>query len=389
MNNAILILLSCGAGDYINKGVLIGFYFVFVYQAVTRRRILLNAIGSAAFWILAFFGLYFTIVGFESLSDLKRFFIAPAFLYLSGWVLTEAHGGAQNPEIAIGNIQKIVLSIMIGYSIHALLNYSVNIGRERWLLIDYFSGSLRAATGLGMINTVAFSTFLYCFMEKNIKKKTVAGGCVIIAIVYGLQVGSRTQLLILVAVTMACLLFYFHEVDNAKGIRITLLTILALCVAAVVVINTDFMGLRTKIEMSNLFYRVNADTSYGDGVRAERLIQGLQSLLDYPLGNQAQLYFHNMWLDAGRVAGTVAFLLIVVYSLITYRHVWLIACNKNIALSFRLMLFGIYLGLLMNYFVEPVLEGMTEHFYVFCLINGATECLFTCIRREMQSESKT
>ena len=373
MIDIMLILLSCGIGDYINKGILIGLFFVFAYQAMVRRRVLLNAIRTKAFWILALFGLYFSIVGFGSLSDLKRFFVAPLLMYLSGWVIAERRGSYQSTDGLIEIIEPIFLSIMVGYSVHALLNYSVNIGRERWLLIDYYSGSFHSATGLGMINTMAFSILVYIFLEKNFKRQLVAGWCFAIAIVYGLQVGSRTQLVIFLAITLVCLLFFFREIDHAKGLRITIVIVIVLSAILYAVFKSNFMGISTKIEASNLFYRVNADTTHGDRVRVERLVQGIQSLLNHPFGDATQPYFHNMWLDAGRVAGTLAFVLLALYSIITYYHAFLIVHNQRITLSFRVLLLGIYLGLAMNYFVEPVLEGMTEHFYVFCLMNGAIE----------------
>lgn len=381
MIEAVLIGLSCGAGDYINKGMMIGLFFVFVYQAVTRNRVLLNSIKTKAFWLLATFGLYFSFVGFGDITSLKRFFLVPLLMYMSGWIIAERKGYYQSADELVETIEKIILSIMVGYSIHGLLNYSVNVGRERWLLIDYFSGTYRAATGLGMINTIAFSTLAYIFLESNFRRKIIAGCCFAIAIVYGLQVGSRTQLLILIVTTIVCLIFYFRENDNAKGLRITIMTAIILSVVLIIIFKTNFMGLNSKIEASNLFYRVNADTTHGDGVRAERLLQGIQSLIDHPFGNHSQLYFHNMWLDAGRVAGTIAFLILMLYSIIVYHHVWKIVCNKGVALSFRVLLFGIYWALFMNYFVEPVLEGMTEHYYVFCLLNGAIEYFFNYMTR--------
>ncbi|MBR2555550.1 MAG: hypothetical protein IKE94_11875 [Aeriscardovia sp.] len=381
MIDLLLIILSCGAGDYINKAILIGLFIVFVYQVAFRKRILLNAIKSKALWFLTVFGLCFSVAGFGSIGELKRFLVAPILMYLSGWVIAERRDFNQSSNALDETIKRIVLSIVVGYSIHSLINYVVNIGRERWLLIDYYTGSLRAATGLGMINTIAFSMIVYIGLERDLKRKLLASLCFIISVINGLQVGSRTQLLILLVVTVACLLFYFREIDNAKGLKITLISVVSLTFILFFVYKTDFLGIYTKIEGSNLFYRLNADTSRVDGVRVERLVQGVFSLIDHPFGNKSMLYFHNMWLDAGRIAGTLSFLLLAIYSFITYRNALKIVFNKNLELGFRILIFGIYLALFINYSVEPILEGMTEHFYVFCLINGAIDCYYISLIR--------
>lgn len=378
MTELIMIMLSSGGGEYISKAILIGLFFIFPYQIVLKRRVLLNPLSSISLWVLAFFGFYFSMVGFSDLESFKRFLLAPVLLFFSGWIIIES---CKSWLQKVDKIKNVVLGIMVGYSIHALLNYFLNIGKERWNLMDYYTGTYRAATGLGVINTIAFSTFIYCILEKNNVRKIMGLVCFGISALYGLQVGSRTQLLILVIVTVISLVFYFCEVDNRKAARWTLALSIVVCIVFLGIYQMNLFGIRRMIELSNLFYRVNANTSHGDSVRFSSILRGLNSLIEYPMGNASQFYFHNMWLDAGRVSGIVAFLLIFVYTVLTYRHAFSVIVNKKISIEFRVLILGVYLGLLINYFVEPVLEGMTDNFYVFCLINGALECLFTTQRR--------
>lgn len=374
MTELMMAVLSSGAGEYINKAILVGLFFVFPYQLVRARRVFLNPLATKTVWCLALFGLFFAMVGFGNFDAIKRFFVAPILMFFSGWVIVENNN---EWEKQVGKVKNIILAIMAGYCIHALLNYSVNIGNERWNLVDYYSGTYRAATGLGVINTIAFSTFMYCLLEKNKLRKLCGLFFFAVAVLYGLQVGSRTQLLILLIVTVLSLVFYFYQVDNKKAARWAFGIGILFCGAAYLAYQMNLFGIRRAIEMSNLFYRMNADTSHGDGVRVDSILRGLNSLLVYPLGNASQFYFHNMWLDAGRVAGIIAFLLLLSYTILTYSHALSVALNKAVSIEFRVLIFGLYLGLFINYFVEPVLEGMTDSFYLMCIMNGAIEYLYT------------
>ena len=100
-------------------------------------------------------------------------------------------------------------------------------------------------------------------------------------------------------------------------------------------------------------------------------------MLDYPLGGlKEESYYHNFWLDIGRISGVVPFLIMVTYSFLTFFHVIKLFCDKTLDKKARYVLLSIYLGTLMNFFVEPILEGLINSFYSFTFLNGLTESLY-------------
>ena len=100
-------------------------------------------------------------------------------------------------------------------------------------------------------------------------------------------------------------------------------------------------------------------------------------MLDYPLGGlKEEGYYHNLWLDIGRISGIVPFFVMVAYSFLTFFHVIKLFRDKSLDKKVRYVLLSIYLGTLMSFFVEPILEGLINSFYSFTFLNGLTESLY-------------
>ena len=100
-------------------------------------------------------------------------------------------------------------------------------------------------------------------------------------------------------------------------------------------------------------------------------------MLDHPFGGlESTAYFHNMWLDIGRVAGILPFLVMVAYSVVTDFRAIKIIHNKEIDIRLRYLILCVYLGFQINFFTEPVLEGLFEFFLNFMAINGMVEAYY-------------
>ena len=87
------------------------------------------------------------------------------------------------------------------------------------------------------------------------------------------------------------------------------------------------------------------------------------------------MYFHNMWLDISRVAGIIPMVLMLLYNGITLQHTVQLFRNKQIDIATRYVAISVYIGCLMNFCVEPVLDGLVSFFLSFCIINGITDSM--------------
>ena len=113
-------------------------------------------------------------------------------------------------------------------------------------------------------------------------------------------------------------------------------------------------------------------------------MDGIIYLFEHPLGGnkiQGLNYFHNYWLDVGRIAGIVPVLLLVVLDITLFRHMLKVFMNKKIDEDFRFALLGIYICVLINFFTEPIMDGYLDLFFRFTFINGMVEGIYIKFNR--------
>ncbi|MCF7931500.1 MAG: hypothetical protein K9L02_08335, partial [Acholeplasmataceae bacterium] len=97
----------------------------------------------------------------------------------------------------------------------------------------------------------------------------------------------------------------------------------------------------------------------------------------YPLGGYqmdiASLgYAHNLWLDVLYAVGTYGFFPLVAYTLLTFSTLGRMIASKKIDAGIKVLVTSIFIGFILNFSVEPILEGVPYIYFLFCLINGAT-----------------
>ena len=135
--------------------------------------------------------------------------------------------------------------------------------------------------------------------------------------------------------------------------------------------------------MSVRFVEVGLDSS--DQYRIDSVFTGLYSLFEHPFGGQIERkYFHNMWLDVGRVGGVFPFLFLLLYSINTLSHAIRLFMQKGLGFVYRYIVFSVFIGVLINCISEPVMEGMMEHYLVFVFFNGLIEADFLNLSQKMR-----
>lgn len=181
----------------------------------------------------------------------------------------------------------------------------------------------------------------------------------------------------MITVNLITLFLLLHE-RSGKGAVLKFAAVLVVIGSLLYFMySLNIFGIQDAYEASNLAARFNDDLSASDDYRFSSVGRGLVTMLDYPLGGlKEEGYYHNLWLDIGRISGVIPFLIMVTYSFLTFFHVIKLFCDKTLDKKARYVLLSVYLGTLMNSFVEPVLEGLLGSFYSFILLNGLTESLY-------------
>lgn len=372
MPELLLILFSTGAINKIYGMLIISFLIIVPWQLMKSGRIYVNGMASAPFYTLGLFGLLYFVIGEFSIQGFLYYMVCPLLAYLTGWCMIDTR-----KKCAEKNIGRGIAAFLLGYTVHAFLNYSINIGHQRWELTDYFTGSLHGATGSGCINTLAFSIAVCVLVsEKDKLKKIVGLVCTLISLLYAFLLGTRTQFIIFFIVSFVFLLCYLYERSGIRSVLFMTVIVLVMVGIGFYLYTRNVFAIKTYVDTSNLMarYQSSSGLQNADNYRISSLTRGLDNLLSHPLGGLKDTpYYHNFWLDIGRVAGILPFVCMAFYSVLINVHASRIIRCKKVKASFRYLLLCVYLGIQINFFVEPILEGLMDFFLVFTFINGMME----------------
>lgn len=370
----ILAFMVCGVLNWGYTYVL-GFVLIVVcYPLLKRQNIKINFILEPSFWILGAFGLTYVVFGGISSDAIQNDLILPLVAYVIGWCSFEQ--GGKDSVASKNNI----LGITSGFALHAALNYLVNAGNtNRGLLIDFWSGSYWSATGSGFLNTMIFSLLVYfVVIEQRRWVKLSFGILTVFCTLYMLMLGNRTQLIILGVAVAGVGVIYLMERRRWDSLAKTFVGVCLLITALIICYRFNIFGLADLIDSSNLVARFieKSEMSKSNSERVYQFWAGIKNLYQHPFGGQkSQMYFHNMWLDISRVAGIIPMVLMLLYNGITLQHTVQLFRNKQIDIATRYVALSVYIGCLMNFCVEPVLDGLVSFFLSFCIINGITDSM--------------
>lgn len=386
----ILAFMVCGVLNW-GYSYTLSFLLLFMFfPLIKRQRIKMNFLLRPTFWILLTFGFAYILFGGISVDSVQNALILPMIAYIIGWCSFDQSDRNDNKA------KKSFLGIATGFALHSGLNLWANIGNtNRGLLVDFWNGSYWSATGSGFLNTIIFSLFFYfTVIEKEHRTKRFFMILMIICGLYALLLGNRTQIVILVAVTAVAGSIYLFECGWQKNFSKTLVRVCFVVVLLFVLYRFNMFGMADLINKSNLVARFieNNEIQKSNTERVNQFLKGINNLFQHPFGGQkVQGYYHNMWLDISRIAGIVPMIIMLIYNGITCRDVVYMFRDKQIDIEIRYMMLSLYIGCLMNFFVEPVLEGLTSFFLAFCVMNGITENMFFTKKRtlgELQGEKR-
>lgn len=347
-----------------------GIFAIFLYQPYKRGRCDANALAYSEIWILFIFGMTYVLFGEISTLYVEYYLIAPVLTFMAGWVCCECIKDSWKA------LHTVLFAILIGYGVHVVLNISVNIGNTRLEMRDYFQG-LRIATGSGVLNTMIFSLAMYSiFLSKSSEKIilwVLLGG----SVAYGLMLGNRSQIVILALVFVCMYSLFVFEKNGILGVLKVIGVVTAVVVATFIVYIADIFGIGTAINKSNLMMRfvINDYTRVAEGevsiiLRFQLLERAFGEIAKHPFGGNIDVtYYHNYFLDIARVSGIVPMFFMIVYGLKIAANLLKIYRQKENH-EMRYMIISVYMGFWLNFMVEPVLEGLHDHFLMMCLLDG-------------------
>lgn len=374
--------------NFINKY----FYFLFFCFAVLfifgTRSLYINASVAALFGISFSYLIFNSAAVAYSITGIIKQFVYP-LSYLCGLNCLKLFDGADTEIERAKKREKgfvfLCYVIAAGILAHVILNLSINQSINDRNILDFWGGASSATCnaamfcfGIGMIPALLLN-------KSGIFGKIFAIGSLIAFLFFALILAGRTFFLLFLIVFVLSLLFSAYKSgDFRKAFRIILIVSVVALVLILLYMQNAF-GAKDIFESSNFYERFFGKWAMDlteDG-RSERKLMYYANMF-YPEnmfgGGNLRLasnnkYAHELYLDLLSDAGIFAYLITIFFVFSrTYRAVRL-AANKNSVYSkfFAVLIFGIFLSLNIEFFIEPILQGVPWLFPTFCLVCGMVD----------------
>ena len=284
------------------------------------------------------------------------------------------------------HVLKNVIFIVSGSNlIHGILNLIKTPKAEIWFeqnIMDIWTGSKVTATLNGAFFTGAIVLFCWLLFKKGAINK-IFSICMVAIIVWSSTKTAERTLILNFILTLIVYLggkVIFEKSKHKALLRCIkyFLIVLGALVVLVVVFVNDIGGIQTLFLETSLGKRLTMLDSLMQDGRSSASREVLNALWKNPFGHYGDMFYaHNLVIDIGRLCGIIPMSIMVIYLIRILIRLFKLCKNQHMTFDIRLITFVFYFAYLVNFMLEPVLEGMPMMFIAFCIVNGGVAS-FTC-----------
>lgn len=359
------------------------FYFAFASLIIImlfQRKLMANA---TTLVYLALGGLMALYNSPEGVLSMIRCFAYVA-LYIVGINMTtvRADKRALMFDYEHNEVEKIgytvIAVVSAGSFTHYFLNFITNIsgitGRNT---TDIWSGETMAATGQSTLACLMLGFSVSIILLSTSKWVRFIGiASVFIMLWYNLVLAGRTMIVILLVLFVVGILYTRKALDNSLERLKLLIGISSVVLFVSLIFAFNIGGLRDMMFSSNLFGRFESSFASltEDALRATGKLSFLGDFFKYPFGGLNMRdkygYAHDLLLDGYDEYGLFGLILLVAILVLGIVEVYKLLSRTTYHHAFKLGVLLIYIAMLLQFLVEPILAGMPWLFTCFSLING-------------------
>lgn len=369
----ILALLAVGFGNIGNNLLLFLFIIIFLFEK--EKKIIFS--GDLILLFSCFFSFYYLYTQYYELRvelyTLIMFLVGPTVGFLIGQILVKKDERKLSVLIIIVNLCLLIHGVMNLLSApEAEIWYAQNIP-------DIWTGNKVSATLNGAYFTGAIVLFCYLIDKKRLFYKLLSTVLLCLMIWSSVKTAERTLMINLVISVLAFVYgkIYFEKKDVVfkQVFKYTLALFIFACVI-ILAYSIDLLGIQTAFLNTSLGSRLTMLDSVIQDNRLDALLTVLAALWEQPMGNLKNMFYaHNLFVDMGRMCGIVPMILLIFYIIKIMVEVFSICKNDKLSIENRMLFYIFHISFLINFMVEPVLEGMPMVFTLFCIVNGGISAL--------------
>lgn len=357
--------------DPLHYGFVFG-YVLIVYLASLGKSLpfLMDKSGLILFAFSVVYAIFYSLNSSEGgLQLIGIYALFPLTFYLLGKVISY--------KLDSGNkICNLYIIIAIIYSSISLISVLYNISNYGFIVLDRdvptIWGNTQNATGTAVYlfaNMCIPAVLIFSFKTRKKIFNILLIAIYILSIICVLRLGSRTQIIISLLTLFTSIIFLLTSVSIKKKI------VIIIGVFALINITISYLQLDFDSDLLSAYASRMESKEYGAstaGGRTERWISSIEYLFKKPLGWQVKEFglSHNLWLDTARAGTVISFILLILFTILSLKNTFKLIKNKNESLAFKNQVLVYTLGFMLQFFVEPILEGSLELFTFFCMFQG-------------------
>ena len=334
-----------------------------LYIALYKRRI---KVDTLFLWVALLSVSNYLIMLVNSSASIvtktMKYLLSPLGGYLIGNVLATE---AKDEE----NIFKLYMFAVIPYFIHGLLNMLTFRGIDSTgnrIVIDFWTGEEWKATLACTYFTMTIPLFFMSLVTRGWAKKSVFFLLAAFSVLVSIVTASRT--VIYIGCIVNVIEIFMYVTMNKKTMLtqkigvLAKVAIVAVIVASIVVYSESFSN--------SLFYERMWNSNLAEEPRLQLFGNVIRNALKYPFGNMPYAYSHNTWLDFLRESGWITFIFFCAITIIAVKDLVFVYLNRSIPMLYRISIVGMMVALLLQMFVEPVMDGAAILFCLFFYLIG-------------------
>lgn len=366
----ILILLFFGTMNVRN----LYFYFLFGAAVIgilmNGRFLRVNGMVAVLLLLSLCYLLFYPNASSSMTTALKQFLFPMCYLMGLNFIRKEDSG--LRSDRAEQQMTAAIVVCAMGAFGHYLLNMSINFGSLLRNNVDIWTGGIVSATGQAGLAIFALGVFS-AWMFDGKKRKPIAALGLILILAYNLVLAGRT-LILLTIIVLSVAFFYAVKTTQAKRKGRLFLALSFALLVIMVIYMQNWFGIRDWVLGSNLSSRFDM-MDMGQDTRTDNKRMYFAYMLDYPFGgdalhNEVGGYAHELYLDVYSDAGFLAYLLVVLFAADSFLTAFRIVRKGKTSNDFKLLVLCVFVAIFIEFFLEPIIQGMPWMFCTFCFFSG-------------------
>lgn len=375
INVSINVLLFLVAINFFHYGQLLLPIICLILFVDNRFKFTVN--NKTTFILLCLFGLTFFIFSYELGFYCVMGFCLPMAYYIGSNI--------KNPSKE--NIKRIIYLFAYGMIAHVFLNviYTYSLLGTRMFFnqghYDVWTKTKLAGTATAVNYIFIIGCIYYnIFYEDNKKIKIITSIVFVLAMIYNLFLGRRTPLFVLLIsfILTGCIDLFILK-KNKKAYKIALVFILSF-VCASILLFVIYKNLKNPTLIIMIEHSVLVKKFKNEGLtsgRLEILIDTIK-LMPYHLWGKEEISSiigirpHDLLTDIYNYAGIIPFIIMTVCAIQGIMNVGK-KINKTDDNSFRLLLISLFIAIILQMMLEPVMTGSSLFLIIVILLMSVIE----------------